>query len=487
MKIANKNKEQSPLLAQSNPRSCSWNVLQCITIEPVVLLHTFGWSISEVMLINQIIFQSCVVTLDSNICANLGTDDVGVYLEEIVQPLASAISMTIAVLTSVVPALIALFFAPWSDKFGRKGIIAAASIGYLITDLMVALVSYLSSYYIVSPWFYVVANIPVAVLGGFSVFYVGVYSFLHDVTNEQNRTIRMGILHGCSLFGILSGLLVSSRLSMVISLTVMFIISATTALISIVYLVFVIQESVLVDQSYTTIEKLKAAFNISYVRTMLNTFTKSRPKYERSITWLLIAIGGLVEFAIAGRVLFFLYTRHEFRWNTTTYSLWLAAEMGTMILGNILGIAMLKRMFNISDIGILTISTINHLADYLLKGISTQGWQLYLTTILTPFKGVDGAAIRALLSNILPAEDIGQIYAMDLCIKAFIPLIAAFSLTYVYNSTIDTAPSTYLFVTGATFVLNLLFIGVAHILLKLRERHSSLERREFDSNYYVHQ
>ncbi|XP_058445833.1 proton-coupled folate transporter-like [Malaya genurostris] len=469
MKIIIEKEEHCPLLAHSTRRNNGLNILNSITIEPVVLLHCFGWSISEVKLVDQIIYQSCVVTLGSSACSKLGSEDVGIFLEEIIQPYASMVSMGIVVLTSVVPALTAMFFAPWSDKFGRKGIIAAASIGYLITDLLVALVSYLSSFYVINPWYYFVANIPVAILGGFSVFNVGVYSYLHDITNEHNRTIRMGVLHGCTMFGILSGLLVSSYLSTVTSLTVMYLLSASTALISILYLLFAIDESVIGVELYTKTEKLKSAFNINFMRSMLNTLTKSRPGRDRLITWLLIAVGALVEFAIAGRVLFYLYTRHEFKWDSSTYSLWLAIEMGTIMMGNLFGIVMLKKWLRMSDVGVLMVSTVNHLGDYMLKGFSTQGWQLYYTTILTPFKGIDGAAVRSILSKILPAEDIGKIYAMDLCIKAIIPLISVFVLTYLYNHTVDKTPATYLFVTGAMFGLNLLFIGMIYTLLKSRQ------------------
>ncbi|XP_055524022.1 proton-coupled folate transporter-like isoform X2 [Wyeomyia smithii] len=396
-------------------------------------------------------------------------EDINMYLEEIVQPYASQVSMTIVILSSVIPALAALLLAPWSDQFGRKGIIVSALFGYLFTNLLVAFISYLSSYYIVSPWFYVVAHIPVAFLGGCSVFNVGVYSYIHDITNQHNRTVRMGVLHGCTMLGVLCGLLVSRYLSEFTSLSVLFIVSALTALISIIYLTAALEESTTVDQTFSYIDKLKAIFNITLICRIMTTVTKTRPHFERSITWLLIVLGGLVEFASAGRVLFFLYTRYEFQWNTNSYRLWLAAEFATIMLGNMFGIAVLKKMFKVSDVALLTISTINHIIDYLIKGLSWQDWQLYLT-ILTPLKGTDGAAVRSILSAILPKEDVGKTYAIDFCMKAVMPILSLFSLTYLYNYTIDRAPSLYLLVIGAVFGVNLLIIGIIHFLMVLREK-----------------
>ncbi|XP_053699019.1 proton-coupled folate transporter-like [Sabethes cyaneus] len=468
-----KSGESIPLLIKtSSPGKSCLNFFTNLSVEPVVLLHTFGWSLSELQLMNQIIYQSCAVTFDANMCSSMLTDDINMYLEEIVQPYASQISMVIVILSSVMPALAALLLAPWSDQFGRKGIIVTALLGYLITNLLVALISYLSSYYIINPWVYVIAHIPVAFLGGCSVFNVGVYSYLHDTTNQQGRTVRMGVLHGCTMFGVLSGLLVSRYLSEFASLSVLYTISALTALISIIYLSVALEESVNIDvnvESYSSIDRIKALFNITLVSKMMSTITKPRPNYERLITWLLIVLGGLVEFASAGRILFFLYTRYEFQWNTNSYRLWLAAELTTIMLGNMFGIAILKKMFKASDVVLLIISTINHIGDYLIKGLSWQDWQLYLT-ILTPLKGTDGAAVRSMLSDILPSEDIGKIYAMDFCVKAVMPILSLFSLTYLYNYTMDSTPSLYLFVTGAVFIVNLLLIGIIYYLMVLRNR-----------------
>lgn len=103
----------------------------------------FALKFIEIMLTNQIVYQSCVVTLESNetACSLLkssGASDnqtIAIYLEEKVQPYAATISMTIVLLTSVVPALVALFLGPWSDKFGRKPVIAIAAVGKVFLSL----------------------------------------------------------------------------------------------------------------------------------------------------------------------------------------------------------------------------------------------------------------------------------------------------------------------------------------------------------------
>lgn len=329
----------------------------------------------------------------------------------------------------------------------------------MLTEMLVAWVCYMSNYYALSPWWYVVANIPVSISGGYSVFNAGLFSYMSDVTNERNRTLRMGVLQGCTMLGVLIGLLASSYMIDSVSATVMFLISTAGMFLGIVYLALVTKETIINENIRSGVDKIKAIFNISLLLEMVHTFTKPRWNYERAITWLLISVSGLVEFAIAGRQLFFLYTRRQFGWDAVTYGFWLSAELGLIMMGNLFGIGLLKKLFNISDLSLLAISTMNQLGDYLIKGFAQEGWQLYLTTLMTPLKGVDGAAIRSMLSSILPKDDIGKSYSMDLSVKAITPLISVFLFTSIYNRTIDSLPSTYLFVTCGIFGINLLLLG----------------------------
>lgn len=331
--------------------------------------------------------------------------------------------------------------------------------GYLLSYLLIALIGHLSTYYIVTPWFYVAANIPVAFLGGFSVFNAGIFSYMNDVSNGSNRTVRMGALQGFTILGVLSGLFASSWTAGAISITTSFLISSAVQLVSLLLLIFLMRESVQVDRSVQTRQKLAAIFKLDRVRDMKRTLLQARPDGGRTIVWFLIAIGGMVELATAGRVLFFLYTRHEFGWNIQQYSLWLSSEFAVIMLGNLFGILALRKLFRVSDLGLLLLSTVNHLGDFLIKGFARQGWQLYLTTFLTPFKGIDGAAARSLLAKILPPDEVGRTYAMDLSVKALTPLVSVFLLTSIYNGTLDSDPSVFLFVTCLAFVLNLGLVG----------------------------
>lgn len=115
-----------------------WNNTILGLLERIVTCNFYLTCSIEIILTNQIVYQTCLVTLDGpdeescSIMKQTGAADnetLAIYLEQKVQPYAATVTMTIVLLTSVVPALVALFLGPWSDKFGRKPVIAIASTG----------------------------------------------------------------------------------------------------------------------------------------------------------------------------------------------------------------------------------------------------------------------------------------------------------------------------------------------------------------------
>ncbi|XP_055586469.1 tetracycline resistance protein, class E-like isoform X3 [Uranotaenia lowii] len=425
--------ERTPLLKPDSLRQK--RQLSGVSVEPVALLHSFGWSLSGVMLTDQIMYQSCEVSmsLGAEVCSKLRNDSDAINssnLEQLVQPYAATVSMSIVLLTSVIPALMALGFGPWSDRYGRKPIIAFSLV----------------------------------------VLNLGIFSVMNDITNEANRTVRMGILQGFIMCGVVGGLLVSSFLGNFLSVSTMFCISALATIVSLIYLYLGTEESV--NWKTDSLEGVQCNdfFNLDLLRQMLTTLTQRRPNRERPIMWLLMAIGALIEFASSGRVLFFLYTRQEFNLDAQSYSLWLSAELSFIMLGNMFGISFLKKIFKCSDIGLMAISTVNHIGDFVIKGMSTAGWQLYLASALTPFKGIETATIRSIISNILPSEETAKMYALDVSIQAVTPIGAVFFFTFLYQKTLKYAPATYLYATAGVFGINLVLVGFTHALLKTREQ-----------------
>lgn len=130
-----------------------------LPLEIPVLLLFLCWNLTGTVFQNQILFQTCTVSLGYNEtdCLQLGRGDESEFLkvkfarktsqliqkvnlqsffafklqklEKIVESYATTILMFRAILENIVPAIFSLFIGPWSDKYGRKPVLLCTFTG----------------------------------------------------------------------------------------------------------------------------------------------------------------------------------------------------------------------------------------------------------------------------------------------------------------------------------------------------------------------
>lgn len=147
------------------------------------------------ILTNQLIYQTCTVTLGYNVsdCILLGTKNESAYIHKLeaeAQHQVIKIQMAKLLIESLIPALLSLFIGPWSDKFGRKPVILASFYGYIAMYVAFCCIVFLSNMIPVSPWYYLIASVLMTCGGGICGIIMGVFSFCADVTVDGKRESR---------------------------------------------------------------------------------------------------------------------------------------------------------------------------------------------------------------------------------------------------------------------------------------------------------
>lgn len=128
--------------------------------------------------------------------------------------IASKVFMGRGILESILPAFFSFLIAPWSDKFGRRPILLCAFFGkqiailvhhlvinfihsmflcfagYFLAYLILTIISIISTYYPMSPWYYLISFIPLSLLGGTCILITGIFCYISDVSSESNRAFR---------------------------------------------------------------------------------------------------------------------------------------------------------------------------------------------------------------------------------------------------------------------------------------------------------
>ncbi|XP_058828281.1 tetracycline resistance protein, class D-like isoform X2 [Topomyia yanbarensis] len=439
-------------------------------LEPAILLLFYAWNVSSAVFTNQIVYQTCTVTLGINQseCALLGTEnetEATKDLEKTVQPYTTNILMAKSLIESIIPALCSMFIGPWSDKYGRKPVLLSTFIGSFFSYSLLALVCFLSGRSPIDPWYYILAFIPAALSGGNCALITGVFCYITDVTSEQNRAIKMGVLEASIFGGLLFGTLSSSYILCWTNSTTVFAIAAVAILVGTLYIAFYIEESIRPNELDSASCKLREIFRFELVADLFHTCFKRRPNFDRVIIWLIISALGASIFAMGTGTVYFLFLRERFGWTVKEFSFYDATIIVFMIIGNLVGVYGVKKYFGLSESVLAAIGFCCYAIDSGIRGVAYQPWHLYLAIVITMMKGIAGPMGRAVISNTAPPNDIGKIFSLTTSIESLTPLISAPVYTYVYKKTLPWYPGAFNLISAIVYFFCLCLM----ILVKIFE------------------
>ncbi|XP_055607123.1 proton-coupled folate transporter-like [Uranotaenia lowii] len=444
-------------------------------IEPLGIMLCIGWAMAGIVLSNQLIYQTCVYQgYDRDDCELLGTNSTSpeiIALETAVQPRAAEVTMACNTLIGVVPAICGLFAGPWSDRFGRRSVLIVPCVGFMITYIATAIVYYMALTVPLSPYWYVIVSLPAAFSGGMSVPSAAMYSYQTDVTPETQRVVRNGLLQASTLTGAFIGMMSSSYVLKWTDAGTVFSLGAVVMLFCIFYVTFGIEDTVrtrVSDSELSGCRKFRELFRVDMLREMFWTFGRPRPGYDRAIIWLTVVVGAVTVLGAGATNVFYLYTRMKFNWTLKDFTMWQSADFLSTIIGNTLGILVLKHLFKLPDTAIAFLSVLCYTSDNFIKGLASQGWQIYFATGISSFKGTEGPAMMAISSTLQQVGQISKIFSMALALTSTVQLAANPLFTWIYNNTLTTHPELFNFVASAIFALNFTFVGAIYVLMKKR-------------------
>lgn len=438
-------------------------------LEPAILLLFYAWNVSSAVFTNQIVYQTCTVTLGVNEteCAQLGTENETLEIQELekhVQPYTTNILMAKSLIESIIPALCSMFIGPWSDKYGRKPVLLATFIGSFFTYSLVTTICFLSSLYQIDPWYYILAYIPAALSGGNCALITGVFCYITDVTTEQNRAVKMGVLEAAIFGGLLLGTLSSSYILRWTDAAVVFGAATVAILLGVLYIALYIEESIRPHELDASTSRLREIFRFELVSDMFHTCFKRRPNFDRVIIWLVITALGASIFALEGTgTVYFLFLRERFGWTVKEFSFYDATAILLMIVGNLIGMYGLKKVFGMSESMLAAIGFSCYAIDSGIRAVAYHPWHMYLATAISMMRGIAGPMGRAVISNTAPPNDIGKIFSLTTSIESLTPLVAAPVYAYVYKRTLPWYPGAFNLISATVFFICLCLMTLTRL------------------------
>lgn len=209
------------------------------TVEPIMACYIMPSVLASLATQNLNLEKACHVNLNfsDEICFALKrreTENYTIY-EDQVQTLIASVQAWKNIIQTAIPVIIILFVGAWSDKTGkRKACILMPIVGEFITCIG----------FIINTYFFYELPVEVAALtesifpaitGGWFTNFIGVFSYIGDITTNEDRTYRVGIVNLCMSLGYPIGSALSGVLLTWIGYYGIFSLSASFYLFSLIY------------------------------------------------------------------------------------------------------------------------------------------------------------------------------------------------------------------------------------------------------------
>ncbi|XP_065210818.1 probable peptidoglycan muropeptide transporter SLC46 [Planococcus citri] len=416
--------------------------VKCITVEPAFCLYTLVFVIVDTTYTNLLLQKACRLNCTSEPDLSTPCDD-----EKRGIILASEFNSFYRLGMFFLCTIYSMLALSWSDSAGRRrrSLFLLPIVGLIFQSLLGCLHSYFWTWL---PLTGGLMNIAFEVMtGGIVVMTATSNTYICDVTNLKNRTMRLGFLSAARTFGDLVGFGSSGFILRSLGFFNTFLLCALLSSVCLVLaLMFVNDISVPVDkkphfcQMFNLIRILVENTKVVYKKSL---------GQRRVVVSTLFVIYMLLFFTSQGEgSVQYLFLRYKFHWDERDYSSYVIYKYIGVIIGNIFCSAILSKMLEVHDglIGVFAGSwDLLAALGYLL---ASQNWHLYIIPIFDIFHGAALTTSTAFYTKYYTSDEYGRLNSFLGIFGLMIPICYP---TYheIFQRTLDTFPS-------ACFILSII-------------------------------
>ncbi|ALC48026.1 CG8008 [Drosophila busckii] len=476
-------------------------------------------------------------------------------IETEIQSYVAEMFLSRTLIESIIPAVCGLFIGSWSDKYGRKPLLVISMIGkfnnsstaayiynarlynvkgFAGSALITTIICALSGNYAINPWWYTLAALPHSLLGGMCVFSVAGMCFLSDITDIKTRPYRMVFLELLVFIGLSSGTFLSSYVYAATNAAITQGISASCLIAATIFIIIWMPESLHIrlaedakaeaeqaagqcedatiekpaktttndlnlDQSKKQTEPepepAVGLFSTTHLKDMFKTCLEPREYNAREIIWLVTLAMFMTIFVVDGvMTVMYLYVRQQFHWSVREFTFFETISQLVSMLGALIGFLLLRKVFGLSVVTLALLSLCSDVFSNLIRGFATLPWHMYLSIVFGVFRSIGGPMCSTIVSNIVPASDLGKqiiiFYKLivvnfflqaksfllkTLCSPLRLLVIAAPLYTLIYQHSLAVCPGLFNFLNALLYLIAFIAIGcVLRFKLKHKQHYAKI-------------
>ncbi|KAH3868237.1 solute carrier family 46 member 3-like isoform X2 [Dreissena polymorpha] len=393
-----------------------------------------------------------------NACAHVNHSDPGyqIYVEIQQETAKWTLYFSIA---SLVPSLLGnLIFIPLSDIYGRKFVFLLTLIGAIVKH---GLSSYVV-YYKLDLSYFIIGQVFDAISGSYMTFLAMMFTYTCDLLSSgKGRTI--GIVMMELLLGIIftATSFLTGYLLEWIGFFWPLALSTFVLVLALILLVFCVPETLPISNKLAVTNKRPFVRLEEVFQSMLEAFKfyfthKSKLKRLKYI----LLIGGFTFMCIPymnrGTMEVLYQLGQPFCWSATKIGWFSAFKIGIAAMVAMVGTFLMQKCLADDSIAMVGIS--GAVISYIVEGLATSDFVLYMVPVLTCSSGLPIPMIRSLMSSLTPAEKQGAVFGSIGAVETFCSLIGALSNNVIYIGTIKIMNGFVFLIMGAITCIGVVFI-----------------------------
>lgn len=467
-------------------------ILNNITVEPLLAFFIVSSVLGNLTTQNLNLQKSCRVNLNMSdaICTALEKRMKNNYtLEEEakVQELVTNMTMWQSVIQHTIPCIFVIFIGSWSDRtHKRKPVLLLPIFGEFVRVLGL-LVCVFYFYELPMEIAGLVESVPGSLTGGWMIMFMGVFTYISDVTTVKMRTLRIGVLNLSLTIGISFGIALSGILYQKLGFYGIYSICSTMYLMGILYGFFYLKDvkkndkqAVCEDNKF--IEKpsfstnVKKFFDLVHIKNAFCITFKRGNDNRRLRILLMMLVLMIIMGPMTGEMsVMYLSTRIRFNWDEVDYSMFSTFTMIIGFIGTSISLWIFSHKLKMDDALIATMACISKVIGSFVFAFAPNKYIFYLGSVVEIIHGAGSIATRSIFTKLVTPDELGQVSAVVGVFEAFVPMIYVPMYSAFYKATMKTFPGAYFLLGGG------LTIPAIFVFLWMYKGNKEREAREIEN------
>ncbi|XP_067133237.1 lysosomal proton-coupled steroid conjugate and bile acid symporter SLC46A3-like [Centruroides vittatus] len=444
--------------------------LKKLRIEPFMFFVVFTLTVREISQQNLILDKVCRIHFNypEDTCRNLTA-----YKTErqAVESVSSHYKMGYTLVTILPSIASATLLSPWSDKYGRRFPMMASTCSLILENIALTIVSAFPS---TPAYFIIIAGIPAGIFGGFVVAFSSIYTYISDVTQKENRTIRFAILEIVFILATPVGIETGGQIYKYSSATIVYVAAILALLSGFIWVFFFVPETRVRDEKSNFKEMIQHVFQLDNLKESFRTCISPRPGNIRAQIWLIVLAMTVTMMCILGSsAVGFYFSQEMYKWTNDKYSTISAAARLSHGLALIIAVPIFTNVLKIPD-GIIGVIGIFSILGENIKSLAYYPWLYYYASVTGILGGISSVAVRSRLSKLVNQAELSKVFSLLTICEALTPAFSAVIFNELFAQTVSTFP-------GASY-LTMFFLSLLPAIVLIWINTQSLPQTSADIN-----